>query len=304
LSRSTDRLLVALGIALVAGLLVYIFAYRPFSSSWDGRFQDPEGLAIDEAGNLYVADEDPGTIFMLDPAGNVMARADFLPGTQDRLSRGDGMVVLAPGRIIAIGTHRLHEVELLPSGPRVVRTIGERGSGPGQIEDAEGIARDENGRIWITDEDNLRIQIFAPDGAFAGAWTVPAEPEGICLWKSRVYVTFSKDNWVGCFSRDGKLELRFGKKGSAPGEFRVPDYACFSPAGELYITDQKNDRIQVFDAEGHFLFLFGGSGSAPGKFRDPEDIVFDRDGNVIVADGGNSRVQVLSKRGEPIRVIR
>jgi sugar lactone lactonase YvrE len=304
LSRSKDRFLIALGIALVAGLLVYVFAFRPFRPSWDGRFQDPEGLAIDEAGNLYVADEDPGTIFMLDPAGNVMARADFLPGTQDRLSRGDGMIVLAPGRIIAIGAHQLHEVELLPSGCRVIRTIGERGSRPGQIEDAEGIALDENGRIWITDEDNLRIQIFAPDGTFDRAWPVPAQPEGICLAKNRVYITFSKDNWVGAFSRDGKLELRFGKRGSEPGDFHVPDYACFSPSGELYITDQKNDRIQVFDAEGRFLFLFGGSGSEPGKFRDPEDIVFDRDGNVIVADGGNGRIQVLSRRGEPIRVIR
>ena len=304
MSRSTDRFLAALGIALVAGLLVYIFAYRPFRVSWDGRFQDPEGLAIDDAGNLYVADEDPGTLFMLDPAGNVMGRADYLPGTQDRISRGDGMVVLAPGRVIAIGTHQLHEVEFLRDGFRVVRTIAERGSAPGQIEDAEGIARDEDGRIWITDEDNLRIQIFSPDGTFDSAWSVPAQPEGICVAKRSVYVTFSKDNWVGRFSRDGKLELRFGKKGSEPGEFLVPDYICFSPDGELYVTDQKNDRIQVFDAEGRFLFLFGGSGSAPGRFRDPEDIVFDRAGNVIVADGGNRRIQVLTRRGEPIRVIR
>jgi sugar lactone lactonase YvrE len=304
LSQSTDRFLAALGIAFAAALLAFIYSYRPFRASWDGRFQDPEGLAIDAAGNLYVADEDPGTIFMLDPAGNVLARADFIPGTQDRLSRGDGMIVLAPGKIIAIGTHQLHEVELLPSGCRLLRSIGHRGSRPGQIEDAEGIALDEKGRIWITDEDNLRIEIFAPDGVFDGTWPVPSQPEGICLSKDRVYITFSKDNWVGAFTRDGKLEFRFGKKGSEPGEFLVPDYACFSPPGELYNTDQKHDRIQVFDAQGRFLFLFGGSGSEPGKFRDPEDIVFDRAGNVLVADGGNRRIQVLSRRGDPIRVIR
>jgi len=307
-TRWTLALLILL--VLAAGLLV---PWRRITRSiarilrgpWPGLFYDPEGLAIDEDGNLYVADEDPGSLSMLDPSGRRIAHVEFLPGLEERLTRGDSLVVLKKGRVILIGLHKLVEVDLeAAGGPKLVRTIGERGRGAGQIEDGEGIALDrESGDLYLTDEDNRRIDVFAPDGAFVRAWPVPADPEGICVVGDRVYVTFSKDCWVGCFSKEGQMRLRFGKKGSGPGEFEVPDYVTLSPSGELHVTDQKNGRIQVFDLEGKHLRTLGGPGSAPGLFSDPEDITFDRNGNIIVADGGNHRVQVLTPSGEPIRAF-
>src|SRR5262245_40432991 len=40
-----------------------------------GRFQDPEGLAVDREGNLYVADEDLARLYMLDWTGKILAEA-------------------------------------------------------------------------------------------------------------------------------------------------------------------------------------------------------------------------------------
>lgn len=273
--------------------------------SWSGLFYDPEGLAIDAAGNLYVADEDPGRLTVLDPAGKPIARGpEFLPGTEERVTRGDSLVVLEPGRVMLIGRHKLTEVDgLLGGAPRVARTFGERGSGPGQIEDAEGIARDANGDFYFTDEDNRRIAVFDRDGKFVKAWPVADDPEGICIVKDQVIVTFSKASWIGFFTRDGELKSRFGKPGSGPGEFHVPDFICLSPRGELYVTDQGNNRIQVFDLGGKYLFSFGGRGSEPGRFDEPEDLVFLPDGNLVVADGGNHRLQVLTPDGKPLRII-
>jgi DNA-binding beta-propeller fold protein YncE len=207
--------------------------------------------------------------------------------------------------VVLIGLHKLVEVDLdAEGGPNLVRTLGERGTGPGQIEDGEGLAMDrESGDLYLTDEDNRRIHVFGPGGSLSRSWTVTSDPEGICVAGDRVYVTFSKECWVGCFSKEGEMRFRFGKKGTGPGEFNVPDHAAVSPRGELHVTDQKNNRIQVFDLDGKHLRTLGGPGTAPGRFNDPEDIAFDRDGNVVVADGGNHRVQVLSPSGEPIRVF-
>lgn len=38
-----------------------------------GRFQDPEGMAVDVEGNLYIADEDHCRLYMLDKAGKIVA---------------------------------------------------------------------------------------------------------------------------------------------------------------------------------------------------------------------------------------
>jgi sugar lactone lactonase YvrE len=308
--RRTILILLALLLVAAAGALVPWKRItrriaRSLRGPWPGLFHDPEGLAIDDGGNLYVADEDPGSLSVLDPSGKRIAHIEFLPGLEERLTRGDSMVVPRKGRVILIGLHRLVEVDLdAPGGPRLVRMIGERGAGPGQIEDGEGLALDrESGDLYMTDEDNRRVHVFAGDGRLVKTWQVSAEPEGICLAGDRVYVTFAKECWVGCFSRDGEMKFRFGKKGSGPGDFDIPDYVTVSPRGELLVTDQKNHRIQVFDLEGKHLRTLGGPGSAPGRFNDPEDIAFDRDGNIVVADGGNHRVQVLSPSGEPIRVL-
>lgn len=306
-------LLLLLAVVLVVAAAGLLVPWRRIARSiarhlrgpWPGLFYDPEGLAIDAEGNIYVADEDPGSLSVLDPSGRRLAHVEFLPGLEERLTRGDSLVIPRKGRVILIGLHKLVEVDLAADGgPRLVRTIGERGTGPGQIEDGEGLALDGgSGDLYLTDEDNRRIDVFGPDGRLVRTWPVPADPEGICVAGDRVYVTFSKDCWVGCFSKEGEMRFRFGKKGTGPGELEVPDYAAVSPRGELYVTDQKNHRIQVFDLEGKHLRTLGGPGSAPGRLRDPEDIAFDRDGNIVIADGGNHRVQVLSPSGEPIRVF-
>lgn len=308
--RLSRRLLLASGGAAVtaaaAGTLLrrpIKRLFRPSRPQPAGRFLDPEGLALDAEGGIYVADEDRGMLFRLDPDGRTLESLSRLPGIEGPLTAGDSLVALEPGRVVLIGDHRLVDLEIRPGASRLIRILGSPGREPGQFQDPEGISRDEDGALWVTDEDNRRIQVFGPDGTYRAHWSVSEDPEGIAVAGNRVYVTFSKACFVGCFDRSGQPLFRFGRPGSGPGEFRVPDFVAFSPEGLLYVTDQKNHRIQVFSADGAFRFAFGRRGSAPGEFDDPEDLAFDRAGRLFVADGGNGRIQILSPRGEPLKVI-
>jgi sugar lactone lactonase YvrE len=276
---------------------------RGTPEAWAGRFQDPEGMAVDAEGNVYIADEDRGIFTMVDRDGKTVAQLKNLNGLEGPLTSGDSMVILSPGHVVAIGLHNLVEFEIGVGGGKLVRVVGSRGPDPGQFEDPEGISRDASGELYVTDEDHRRVMVFDREGKFARLWKVPDDPESVCVHGDRVYVTFSKANYVSCYDRQGAFKFKFGSRGSGPGEFHVPDYVCVSPDGKLYVTDQKNDRIQVFDLDGRFLFAFGGSGQEHGRFNDPEDLAFDREGNLYVADGGNHRIQVLTPQGKPIRTI-
>src|SRR5262245_8560253 len=71
-----------------------------------GRFQDPEGLAIDAEGRIYVSDEDRGTLMVLTQDGETlrMIKRDFL--------HGDSLVASGPDRIVTIGEHELWVLNL------------------------------------------------------------------------------------------------------------------------------------------------------------------------------------------------
>ncbi|MBI2933296.1 MAG: NHL repeat-containing protein [Planctomycetes bacterium] len=271
--------------------------WRSGGEPWHGRFQDPEGLAVDSEGNLYVADEDSSTFFMLDKTGAVLAQAKTLDGIP-RLTAGDSMVVVEPRHLVIIGDHNLIEIRIEGRGVKPVRVISRRGHGEGEFEDPEGLARDANGDLYATDEDHRRIMVFGGDGRYLRMFKVEHDPEGICVTADRVYVTFSKDGYVGCYDKEGRLRFRFGD-----GVVREPDFAIVSPDGKLFVTDKRGSKIEVFDLEGRPLSTIGGEGKEPGRFDDPEDLAFDPDGNLVVADGGNHRIQVLTREGKVVRVI-
>ncbi len=275
-----------------------------------GLFQDPEGLAVDAAGNIYVADEDRACLTMLDRGGRVLAKIEYVEnylvdGKPARITPGDSLVALGPGRVLLIAQFNLAELEIAAGKARLVRVIGAgKGPGPDQFGDPEGISRDAaTGEVFVTDEDNRRVKVHAKDGALLRIWPVPDDPESICVHLDRVYVTFSKNDWVGCFTKEGRELFRFGRKGSGPGELREPDFVIVSPDGLLYVTEQSNHRIQVLDLDGRHRFFIGGPGRGPGQFREPEDLAFDPEGNLLVADGGNHRVQVLTRDGRFLRAI-
>jgi DNA-binding beta-propeller fold protein YncE len=274
-----------------------------------GRFQDPEGLAVDARGYIYVADEDRGLLTLLDREDRTLSQVHYLEGYEidgqpAAITSGDGMVLLGPGRILAIAQFNLAEIEFEEGEAKLVRVIGlGKGTGPEYFGDPEGIARHpDSGEIYVTDEDNRRIKVYDSDGKLLRSWPVPQDPESIVVLEDRAYVTFSKDDWIGCYSLEGELRFRFGEKGA--GATDNPEFIGVSPDGLLYVTDQRNGRIQVYDSEGNHCFSIGSWGRDLGEFRDPEDLAFNLDGDLVVADGGNHRIQVLTKEGIPIREIR
>src|SRR5688500_5284726 len=71
------------------------------------------------------------------------------------------------------GNARVHRFS--PDG-RLIHSWGEAGSGPGQFKVPHGIAVDAEGRVWVADRENCRLQIFSREGEFLNEWTDLARP--------------------------------------------------------------------------------------------------------------------------------
>ena len=173
--------------------------------------------------------------------------------------------------------------------------------------DPRGVAVDEDGNIYVTDEESHRLSKFNSDGKLVKTVGGKGDrtgqfhwPCGIALSKdNKLFVCDSVNHRIQVFNTNLKFISCFGKKGRGKGEFIYPYELTFDPAGDVYVTDHYNDRVQVFSQNGTFLRTFGRRGSGPGELAKPWGICVDHD-YVYVVENGNHRVSIFYTSGEYI----
>ena len=184
-----------------------------------------------------------------------------------------------------------------------------RGSGDGQFDGPLGIAVDGSGNVYVTDNNNNRVQVFSASGTFLRKWGSEGGgdgqfdgPWGIAVDGSgNVYVADSGNRRIQKFNASGEFLLNWGSQGSGDGQFQFAVGIALDASGNVYVADNGNYRIQKFSASGEFLLNWGSEGSADGQFRNPHGIAIDGSGNVYVTDWLNDRVQVFSASGVFLR---
>jgi DNA-binding beta-propeller fold protein YncE len=124
----------------------------------------------------------------------------------------------------------------------------------------------------------------------------------------RLYVVDTQNQRIQRLSEDGQTWETVGESGSDAGQFGNPrsdEYQVddgpwgvgVDAAGNIYVADTWNHRVQVFDANLEFVREWGA-----GSFFGPRDVAIDGDGNVLVVDTGNKRVVKFTPEGEEIQV--
>ncbi len=222
---------------------------RLIGTEGEGRLVLPLGLALGAAGDLYVADAKQRTVFHYDAAG--VFKGTF--GSKETLERPTAVAVDEDRKLLYVcdtGGHRI-QVFGLADG-KLVRSIGKRGSQPGELNFPEGVTVGKDGRLYVVDALNFRYQVFDPEGKFLAT---------------------------------------HGQIGQEPGSFARPKGIALDSDGHVYVTDAAFCNVQVFDGEGRLLIWIGGPGAAPGQFQLIEGVFIDAANRVFVVDQMNKRVQ-------------
>lgn len=111
-----------------------------------------------------------------------------------------------------------------------------------------GIALDAEGRVYVADRSNARVQVFGTDGRFLAEWKSPelGRPWDVFVGPSgRVYVMDGGDlkpkppdrGHVLILNRDGKILGRFGSFGSYDGQFYWGHAVAVGRDGAVYAVD-------------------------------------------------------------------
>ena len=57
--------------------------------------------------------------------------------------------------------------------------IGKKGTGPGEFDQPHALAIDSQGRLFVGDRGNNRVQILDQDGKFIAEWAQFGRPSGV-----------------------------------------------------------------------------------------------------------------------------
>jgi DNA-binding beta-propeller fold protein YncE len=162
-------------------------------------------------------------------------------------------------------------------------------------------------RLYVSDSAAARIHVFTFDGECAGGWVLDpgARPAGLAAdaARSRLYVADAGAHEVLGFDLHGQRVLRFGSRGSAPGEFNFPTWLAVDADGNLYVSDALNFRVQIFDLDGKQLGTFGTQGDASGDLARPKGIGVDRNGTIYLVDALFDAVQMFDREGRYLMVF-
>lgn len=167
----------------------------------------------------------------------------------------------------------------------LIDIFGTPGIGDGQFNHPHGLAVDRarGDLIYVGDQENHRLQVFTPEGAFVRQWGDEKfqhiHDVGIDRESGELYVGDLELHTLRKFSSTGELLAEYGGRGSEPGQFIGAWGISTDSHGDVYIADSGNRRIQKFDPNGAFLkewSEYGGRSfiKPTGVFVDTNDIVY------------------------------
>jgi len=223
-------------------------AFAPPSTSPTDRV--PVYLAIDPQGKVYVSDRLRGVIDIFSPTGEYLGK--FTPSDAQPLPAPLGVAFDQAGNLLVTdilqGQHRI--IAFGPDGSRRLE-VGKEGPGAGEFAFPNAIVVDSQGRIFVADSNNVRVQVFEQDGGYLGTFGRGelALPRGMVIDDlSRLYVvdTFGHEVRVYDISKGVNPLFTFGSAGPGDGEFYYPNGIAIDRTDRLYVTDRENGRVQVW----------------------------------------------------------
>jgi DNA-binding beta-propeller fold protein YncE len=169
-----------------------------------GMFVQPHGLYVDKHGDVWVTDgqgkDDKGhqvfkfsadgkLLMTLGKAGVAGAGLDEFEAPNSVVVAPNGDIFVGQGHYPADSNSRIMKFD---QHGKLLKVIGNRGSGPGEFIEPHGLAMDSKGRLFVADRSNNRIQILDQNGKFITEWKQFGRPSGLFIQDDILYVSDSE----------------------------------------------------------------------------------------------------------------
>lgn len=233
----------------------------------------PNGMAIDSKGQVYIADSKVGAVFIVNPetGDSEMLKhgvhGNFTHIVGLAMDDNDTLFISDPVLRHVLVINAQHKAEDVITQDMVRPT---------------GLALDTKNRLlYVADTDLDQVLVYDADSfkllrkiGTAGhnhELTTPGDfsrPTGLTLDdEGNLYVCDTMNSRIEVFDADGTFIQAHGKNGDAPPNLARPKGIAIDSDGHIWVADGVQDRVTVFDKEWRLLISIGGHGLLPGMFQ-------------------------------------
>jgi len=235
-----------------------------FLNSWgEGQLPAAHGMFIDGDDNLYMPVKNSHVVLKYNPDGNLLmtlgewdkpSDSGWSGNVNDPAVRAAGPfnrpsdVALDPNGDLYIsdgyGNSRVHKFS---ADGKLQFSWGEPGkTGPGEFHVPHGVWVHTDGRVFVADRENNRIQIFSPEGEYLDQWTGLARPCDIYIDEDEVLYVPELDGFMSILSIDGDIIATWGS----------PLDAGWGNGAHAVWVDSHGDLYVNQNVEGHRLVKY------------------------------------------------
>ncbi len=291
----------------------------------------PNGVAVDTAGNVFVADTDNARIRVITPDGTIRTVA----GNGSYQSAGDGGLAVNASLIqpLALAVDRSGNIYIADASPRldgswirkvtpagIINTLAGNGTqgfsgdgGPANqaaLNFPTSVTVDSAGNVYIADHFNFRVRKVTPAGIITTVAGTQAGlyPYGVAVDSAdNLYISTAYQIYMR--AADGTLHLVAGTGGSgysgdgaaaSQALLNSPNGMAIDASGNLYVADAGNEVIRrvtkagtISTVAGNRQFSFSGDGgpATSAALNFPGSVALDATGNLAIGDDNNDRIR-------------
>ncbi|MEW6671332.1 MAG: peptidyl-alpha-hydroxyglycine alpha-amidating lyase family protein [Thermodesulfobacteriota bacterium] len=240
-------------------------------TSWGAEyFTHAHGSCIGPDDAIYCTDDRNHTVAKFDDAGKVLMVLGTknqpsdtgyrdVPDLFERISsitkggapfnRPTGVALSPAGEIYVAdgyGNARVHKFS--PDG-KLLLSWGEPGAGPGQFRLPHSVFIDKRNRVWVTDRENSRIQIFSDKGKLLNQWTDLIRPQDLVIDDDDTVFISELCKRISIFTINGKLLARWGNERHDVRNplFISPHAIALDSRGDLYVGEVSMSNAMKVD---------------------------------------------------------
>ena len=205
----------------------------------DGVPADAHHIHVGPDDTVYLTDRDAHQVLLYDTSGNLLRSL----GTRDQATmqapfNHPADICVAPsGELYVADGYGNSSVHRFSAAGDYISSFGSPGSGPGQFRVPHSVRVSQDGRVYVADRENHRVQVFTSEGDFLTAWTDFKCPMGVHIDANQVVYVTDQIPRVSIYSLDGELLAR-GRT------FEGAHQVYTDSEGSIYGIDTANQRVQ------------------------------------------------------------